>query len=184
MIDELVLAGRHPVHDRANREPLRIKIKIVGHQLHQPLGVGIVVDRERSGDIEPADLRSQNANARGVKGGDPHQLGPVAHQVHHPATHLGRGLVGEGNGENRAWVYPALAHQIADPAGQHPSLARTGAGHHKYRAALVQHRLPLRWVQALEELFGSQSGRPGLRRTRHHHSSPGQEVTRSRKVSS
>ena len=37
MIDELVLAGRHPVHDRANRVALGIKIKIVGHKLHQPL---------------------------------------------------------------------------------------------------------------------------------------------------
>ena len=31
MIDEFVLAMRHPVHDRPYREPLRIKIKIMRH---------------------------------------------------------------------------------------------------------------------------------------------------------
>ena len=63
MIDELVLASRHPIHDRAHRETLRIKIKIVSHQLHQPLGIGIVVDRERPRHIESADLGSQDPNA-------------------------------------------------------------------------------------------------------------------------
>ena len=89
----------------------------------------------------------------------------------HPAAHLGRRLVGEGDGQDRARVHPALADQIADPPGQHPGLARTGAGHHQHRPALVQHRLPLRRVQSLQQLFGGQSGGPGLRRTRHSRSS-------------
>src|SRR5215204_5207421 len=103
MIDELVLASRDPVHDHAYRETLRIKIKIkiVSYQLHQPLGVSIVIDGERPRHVESADLSSQDPNACGMEGGDPHQLGPVAHQVHDTAAHLSRCLVGEGNGENR-----------------------------------------------------------------------------------
>ena len=72
---------------------------------------------------------------------------------------------------NRGWVYPALTHQITDPAGQHSGLARTGAGHYEHRTALMKHCLPLRPVQSVEQLFGGQSSWPGLCRTRHSRSS-------------
>ena len=35
-------------------------------------------------------------------------------------------------------------HQVGDPPGQHPGLARPGAGHDEDGRALVQHRLALR----------------------------------------
>ena len=45
-----------------------------------------------------------------------------------------------------------LADQVGDPPGEHPGLARAGAGDDQHRRALVQHRLALRRVQALQQL--------------------------------
>ena len=164
VVDQVVLAVRHPVHQRPDRETLRVEVEIVGHQLHQPAGVGVVVDREAPGDVEPSDLRPQDPDAGGVEGGDPHQLGPVADQVHHPASHLRGRLVGEGDGQDRTRMHPPLADQIRDPPGQHPGLARAGPRHDQDRSALVQHRLALRRVQPLQQLLGSRPG--GSRRRR------------------
>ena len=55
-----------------------------------------------------------------------------------------------------------LADQVGDPAGQHPRLARAGAGHDQHRRALVQHRLTLRRVQPVQQLLCVRGGRlPG-----------------------
>ncbi len=43
---------------------------------------------------------------------------------------------------------------MADPAGEHPRLARTGAGHHQKGPAPVDHGASLRFVQVLEEDVG------------------------------
>jgi hypothetical protein len=47
-----------------------------------------------------------------------------------------------------------LGDQVADSPGEHSSLARACPGNDEYRAALVQHRLPLWGIQALEQSFG------------------------------
>ena len=46
----------------------------------------------------------------------------------------------------------ALGDQPGDPAGQHPGLARAGAGDDEQRRALVDDGGPLRLVEALEQL--------------------------------
>ena len=164
VVEQLVLGRGDPVHDRAYREPLRIQIEVMRHHLHQPLGVRVVVDRERPRQVEPADLGPQDAHAGRVEGRDPHQLGPVADQVQHPAAHLGRRLVGEGDGQDRARMRSPFADEVGDAPGQHPGLAGAGAGHHQHRPALVQHRFTLRRVESLQQLFrgpaaGGVSGR-------------------------
>ena len=45
------------------------------------------------------------------------------------------------------------ADQVGDPPGQHPGLARAGAGHHQHGAAGVQHGLALRRVEAGEQFL-------------------------------
>ena len=165
VVDQLVLVGRDPAHHRPDRELLRVQLQVVQHQLHQPLGVGVVVDGEGPREPEPVDLTAQDPHAGGVEGGDPHQLGAVADQLGHPVPHLGGGLVREGDGQHRARVDLALAHQVRDPAGQHPGLARAGAGHHQHRGALVQHGLTLRRVETREQVDLRRSGGSGgLRR--------------------
>ena len=51
----------------------------------------------------------------------------------------------------------ALGDQPGDPAGQHPGLARAGAGHDEQRRALVDDGLALGLVEPLEQLL---AGRP------------------------
>ncbi len=152
VVDQFVLAVRHPVHHLTNRVTLGVDLGVAQHQRHQPLGVGVVVDRERAADPEPVDVGPQDAHARRVEGGDPHQLGPVAHQFDHPVPHLGGRLVGERDRQDRTGMDVAEAHQVRDPPGQHPRLARPRAGHHQHRRARVQHRLALRRVEVGQQL--------------------------------
>lgn len=84
VIDQFVLAVRHPVHHGADGVPLRIDLGVMQHQLHQPLGVGVVVDREGAADPEPVDVGPQHADASRVEGGDLHRLRPVADHLDHP----------------------------------------------------------------------------------------------------
>ena len=72
-----------------------------------------------------------------------------------PLLHLGGGLVGEGDRQDRAGVGLALGDQPGDPPGQHPGLAGPGAGHDQQRRARVHHRRALRLVEALEQLVGT-----------------------------
>ena len=51
----------------------------------------------------------------------------------------------------------ALGDQPGDPAGEHPGLARAGAGDHEQGRALVDDGLALRLVETLEQLL---AGRP------------------------
>ena len=57
-----------------------------------------------------------------------------------PLAHLGRGLVGEGDGQDLAGVDVAGGQQVGDPVGQHAGLARARAGDDEQRLTLVDHR--------------------------------------------
>ena len=48
-----------------------------------------------------------------------------------------------------------MLDQVGDAVGEHPGLARTGAGHDEQRAAGVGHRLPLHRVQPDEQVVGA-----------------------------
>ena len=94
---------------------------------------------------QPFGLPAQDARAGGVEGRDPHRGRHRADQVDHPALHLGRGLVGEGDGEDLVGTGLAALDQVRDAVGQHPRLARAGARQDEQRAAFVVdgRRLPL-----------------------------------------
>ena len=74
-----------------------------------------------------------------------------------PLLHLGGGLVGEGDRQDRARVRLALGDQPGDPAGQHPGLARARAGDHQQRRALVDDGRALRLVEPLEQLVAGRA---------------------------
>ncbi len=63
IIDQVVLAVRYPVEHRPGRVPLRISLSIAQHQLHQSLGIGVVIDGEVPGQAKSVDLATQNADA-------------------------------------------------------------------------------------------------------------------------
>ncbi len=155
------LAVAHPVEQRAWRELLRVEVLVSGDQCHQPLRVGVVVDREGLPVAERVDLGPQDAHACGVEGGDPHHPRPVAHQFDDPGAHLGGRLVGERDGQDRARVHFAFPHQVGDPSRQDAGLARTCAGDHEHRATGVHHRRSLRLVQAVHQARCARTGGPG-----------------------
>ncbi len=160
VVDELVLEVAHLRRERPGRVALRVEVEVAADQGHQPLGVGLVVDREGRLHPEVAGLAAQDAHAGGVEGAHPHRLGPAADQSGDPLLHLAGGLVGEGDGEHRAGMHLALGQQVGDPGGQDPGLARAGAGDDEQRAALVDHRGALLGVESLEQGRGVGSSRP------------------------
>ena len=174
---ELVLGVADPVEDRARRVALHVEVEVAADQRHQPLGVGRVVDREARLVAEFVDLLAQDAHACRVEGADPHDLGAAADQLGDPLAHLGGGLVGEGDREDRAGVRVALGDQPRDPTGQDARLAGAGACDDEQRCPLVDDGLALGLVETLEQLLAGRPPASLLRRL------PGTAVLRGRRLS-
>ncbi len=152
LVDQLVLEVGDLGGEGLRRELLRVQVQIAADQAHQPLGVRRVVDREAGGEAEPLALPAQDPHAGAVEGRDPHRPGPRADQLLDALAHLAGRLVGEGDRQDLAGLHLAGAQQVGDPVGQHPGLARTGAGHDEQRGARVQHGLALRVVHPHQQL--------------------------------
>ena len=88
--------------------------------------VAAVADAVGGRVAEVRDVPPQDADAKRVEGGDFRLFGQFLSQEHgRPFLHfLGR-LVGEGDREN-AIGRDAMANQLGDAEGDHPSLARAG----------------------------------------------------------
>ena len=142
------------MEDGARLVAPRVEVEVVDHHRHQPLGVGGVVDGEAGLEAELVDLLAQDAHARGVERRDPHQPRPRPDEHLDPLLHLGGGLVGEGDREDRPRVGLALRDDPGDPPGQHPRLARAGSGDDEQRRPLVDDGGPLRLVQPGQEVVG------------------------------
>ena len=84
--------------------------------------VELVVDGERGLVAEDTGVGAQHAQARRVERRHPHPLGPLAHQVDHPAAHLVGRLVGEGDGQDLPRRRLVGREQVGDPAGEHAGL--------------------------------------------------------------
>ncbi len=152
VVDEVVLLIGDPVEQCSRREALGIDVQLVRNHRHEPLRVGVVVDRERAFEPEVVDLLAQDPYARRVERRHPHQLGPSTDELADPGPHLGGRLVRERDREDRAGMDVALRDQMRDTARQHPRLARPRAGDDEDRRACVQYRLALRRVQPLQQV--------------------------------
>ncbi len=151
LVDQVVLEVGHLRGEAARRVALGVEVELAHDQRHHPLGVGGVVDRERRLEPDRAGLAAQDPHAGRVEGRDPHPVGPRADQADDALAHLARGLVGEGDGEDLAGPHAPGRQQVGDAVGQHPRLARAGAGDDQQRAALVDDRLALLGVEPLEQ---------------------------------
>ena len=137
---------------RARREGAIGQLALLHALLDQGLAVVLVVDREvvRQPDVRAA--LPQDAHAGRVEGGDDRRAqADRQQQILHPARHLGRGLVGEGDGQQIARRELALAEQPRDPVGDDAGLAAAGAGQDQQRAIAGRHGFALRGVQIIEE---------------------------------
>ena len=149
--DELVLGRRDGGVDLAGREPLRVEVEVAQDVAGQADGVGLVVDRERRPHPEVGRLPAQDPGAGRVERRHPHLLGHRADEGADPFLHLVGGLVGEGDGQDGERRDLEVADQVGDPVGQHPGLARPGAGHHQDRPAGMGDGLPLHGVQPVQQ---------------------------------
>ncbi len=104
-----------------------------------------------------------------MEGGDDHPANPfLAHQLFDPLLHLAGRLVGEGDRQQLAGVDPPLLNQVGDTVGDHPGLARAGAGQQQQGAFGVANRGKLFLVQGGKVHGASKSNsrplaRPGCR---------------------
>ncbi len=158
VVDQLVLQVGHLGGQRLGRVLPRVELQLAADQGHQPLRVGLVVDGERGRVTEPLGLPAQDAHAGGVERHDPHRPGLGPDQLGHPGGHLTGGLVGKGDGQDLARQHVPLGEQVGDPVGQHPGLARAGAGHDQQRAAGVDDGRPLLRIEPVQKSFSSRSG--------------------------
>ncbi len=106
-----------------------------GH-IHRAAGVfqdaGDVVgvqNRERGFEPQHRAVLAQHAHAQRVKSADHHVPGGAANQLLGAFTHLGGGLVGEGDGGNAIRRHSGL-DQAANFVRDHPRLARAGTRQH------------------------------------------------------
>ena len=81
-----------------------------------------------------------------------------ADQSRHAFAHFGGGLVGERDRQDLPGTDIAGGEQVGDSAGEHRRLARPGTGDDEQRRPLVEHRLALRRVQALEQFVDVRVG--------------------------
>ncbi len=72
VVDELVLEAGDLGGHRLRRMVLDVELKLAADQGHQPLRVGLVVDRERGRVAEPLALAAQDPHAGGVERHQPH----------------------------------------------------------------------------------------------------------------
>lgn len=147
----LVLEVAHLVGEAAGRVALRVEVEVAQHEAHEALAVGGVVDREGRLHPDLGGLAAQDPHAGRVEGHDPHGARAGPDERLDTLAHLGRGLVGEGDGEDLARLGPPLAEQPRDAVRQHTGLAGAGTRDDEQRRALVDDGLALLRVEPLEQ---------------------------------
>jgi len=129
--------------EQAPEEPMLL---VVVHDL--PLGI------EAQGGARFA----QDAQPQGVESGDGEELGLDAGQGLDAHLHFVGRLVGKGDGQHLPGRQSHLQDQVGDLVGDHPRLARAGAGDDEQGRVEVQHRLPLLGIEARQDVSGHGNG--------------------------
>ena len=145
-VEQLVLPpADQPVH-AARREALGVEVQVADDVAGQPHRIGLVVDGELAGVAEAVGVGPQDAHARRVERAHPHRPGHRPDERGDAVAHLVGGLVGERDGEDLRRGH-ALVDQVGDAVGEHPRLARTGAGDDEQRPAAVHDGVELVGVE-------------------------------------
>ncbi|MEA3219929.1 MAG: hypothetical protein OZX49_01025 [Immundisolibacter sp.] len=147
----LVLAGVDEGGDLGRLE--RLVAQFLEQALDQPLLVVGVQDLEGFRQAGLAPVGAQQAVGDAVKRAHPHAPRRHRYQLADALAHLGRGLVGEGDGQNLQRRGTLDLDQPGDAVRQHAGLAAAGAGQHQGGLAGVGDGLALRRVQAVDLAF-------------------------------
>ena len=150
-VAQLVLGVGDLAADRGRGEALGVDPELVEAALDQPAGVGGVVDRELARVAQALGLGAQHPGARRVEGHHPHRADLAADQQAGAVAHLPRRLVRERDRQDLVGLGDAGGHQVGDPVGEHPGLARARSGEDQLRPLAVADGLPLRVVEARQQ---------------------------------
>ena len=150
-VDAVVLgSGDGRVH-RSRREPTGVDVEVAQHVRGETHRVGLVVDRERRGVTQPLGVATQDPHAGGVERRHPHLLGDRTDEPADALSHLGGGLVGEGDGQDLERRHTMLVDEMGDPVREHAGLAGAGSRDDEQGPLGVGHRLVLGGVEAFEQ---------------------------------
>jgi hypothetical protein len=136
----------------ARRETRFVQAEAGDHALDQPLLVVGIEDLEAFRQPRLAPVPAQQAVRDAVEGADGETLRAAGDQLVQARAHLARGLVGEGDGEDRPRRRVFHLGEPADAVGEHARLAGTGAGQHQVMAGRGADGFALRVVERVDQV--------------------------------
>jgi hypothetical protein len=113
----------------------------------------VIVDGEIAREAEALSFAAQESGAEGMESGDPDipcGESACAQEVLNALLHHAGGLVGEGDGQDRAG-WNTLLDQVRDAIGNDAGLARARSGQDEQRALRGKHGFALALVQSDDE---------------------------------
>jgi hypothetical protein len=156
-VGELVLALADPGQHAGRPEALLVEVEVLQHGLDERHLIGPVVDREASRQTDGFAVAPQDPRADGVKGADGRLARSLlADQPGDALAHLVRRLVRERDRHDLPGLV-ARRDEIRHPVGENPGLPAAGAGEDEQRPGQVADRLPLRRIEAVENLLRRQT---------------------------
>jgi hypothetical protein len=155
-VRQLVLAladpGQHPVR----AEPLLVEVQALEDGLDDRHLVGAVVDREAPSEADDGPVAPQDAGADGVEGPDRRlACRLLADEAGDPVPHLAGRLVRERDRHDLPRLV-AGRHEVGDAVREDAGLPASRSGQDEERPGQVADSLPLRRVQAIEDLLRGQ----------------------------
>ncbi|MEZ5978716.1 MAG: hypothetical protein R3F34_10900 [Planctomycetota bacterium] len=149
--DEVVLEQPDAAVERAD-QAVRVGDAAIAHDLSQARRlVARVGEREAFAAPEQREVLAQELEAERVEGGERDVGADRARELLHPLLHLGRGLVREGDAEDRARVH-AAPQEERRPNRDDARLARTRTREHEKRPLGGEDRLALLVVERLDRV--------------------------------
>jgi len=121
--------------EHARGPALLVDVVSLDELLDEPDLIVGVEDGEIGPQPDQLGMVAQDARPDRVEGAEPrHAFHDLPDHLADPPLHLAGRLVGEGDGQHLRRARPAQAQDVGDPGGEHPCLARPGAGQHQYRS--------------------------------------------------
>ncbi|MND94899.1 hypothetical protein D3C80_871350 [compost metagenome] len=149
--DALVLLAVDEPLRLARRPLVVVEAQLADHPLDQALLVVGVEDLEVLRQPRLLPVGAQQAVGQAVEGAHPHAGRADAEQLLDARTHLGGGLVGEGDREDRMRRRILHLDQPGDAMHQHAGLARAGTGQHQLAAEWSGDGLALGIVESTKQ---------------------------------